>query len=98
MKRIILLMLLLLPGEVTGGVDGGESGEYLFADPWTVCDGRKYFAVSMNPSRQTANTANARNISGALYWTPDKEDRAASLMPFLHHTGFPKWYGRWKPG
>ena len=87
MKRIILLMLLLLPVKLLAESTEAKA-ENIFL---LTLDGLRWQEVFRGLDESLATNSKYSKRSEhirALYWTPDKEDRAASLMPFLHHTVF----------
>lgn len=87
MKRTILLMLLLLPVNLPAQpTDAAAENIFL-----VTLDGLRWQEVfrglDESLATNTKYTKRRKHIR-ALYWPPDKEQRAASLMPFLHHTVF----------
>lgn len=87
MKRIALLMLLLWPLSLPAQPRDAEA-ENIFL---VTLDGLRWQEVFRGLDESLATnseyTERVEHI-GALYLTPDKEERASSLMPFLHETVF----------
>ncbi len=87
MKRTIFLMLLSLPVNLLAQPPEAEA-ENIFL---VTLDGLRWQEVfrGLDESLATNTTYTKRSEHiRALYWTADKEERAGSLMPFLHHTVF----------
>lgn len=89
MKRTVLLIFLLLPVKLLAGSGDVEASNIFLL----TVDGLRWQEVFRGLDESLAENGKYNKRMEdikALYWTPDKKERAEALMPFLHQTVFQK--------